>query len=498
MAMVSILRAACAGFSVLTLLALASCTDGEGASASAGYDELGSTSEAVTKKCGVDKYQGPQGADVSSWQGDFDWSKAGVTFGYARISDGANYIDKWFESNWKEMKDRGILRGAYQYFEPGQDATAQANLMVQKVGGKLGAGDLPCMIDVEATGGQSPATIAAKIKTWIKIVEAGTGKKPIIYTGAYFWQDHVKDSSFGGYPLWIAAYGPSCPSIPDGWTDWTFWQYCDGQTQYCSNGKGFDRDVFNGTAAELKALAGGSVEPIYGASFVEQSFPMAVTALKMKAGETLAAHITLKNTGTKPWDAKTRLGTTEPRDRASAFADSSWIAPNRPAGVTGTVAPGGTYKFEFKLHAPSKPGVYDEYFGVLEEGVTWFSDQGQGGPPDNQLQAKIEVVAAEGTGGAAGAAGGGGQAGAAGSGGAAGAAGGSGGAGSAATGGTAGGSADSGTEPDDTGCSCSVPSGRSGRAAWWLVSLVALAVFRRRAGSARAAQTPVARSGAAP
>ncbi|MBI3201943.1 MAG: hypothetical protein HYZ29_10400, partial [Myxococcales bacterium] len=416
MTLISGLRAAAVGGSALALLGLASCGDSEGSSAGAGYDVVGTTGEELTKKCGVDKYQGPQGADVSSWQGDFDWTKAGVTYGYARISDGANYIDKWFEANWKEMKALGILRGAYQYFEPGQDATAQANLMVQKVGGKLGPGDLPCMIDVEATGGQSPATIAAKIKTWIKIVEAGTGKKPIIYTGAYFWQDHVKDTSFGSYPLWIAAYGPSCPSIPDGWTNWTFWQYCDGQTQYCSNGKGFDRDVFNGTAAELKALAGGSVEPVYAASFVDQSFPLAVTALQMKAGETIDAHITLKNTGTKAWDAKTRLGTTEPRDRVSAFADASWLAPNRPAGVTGSVPPGGSFKFQFKLHAPSKPGVYAEYFGVLQEGVTWFSDQGQGGPPDNQLQAKIEVVAADdaGAGGAAGAAGGGGAAGAAG------------------------------------------------------------------------------------
>ena len=99
----------------------------------------------------------------------------------------------------------------------------------------------------------------------------------------------------------------------------------------------------------------------------------------MKAGQTIASYITLKNSGTKAWDAKTRLGTTKPRDRASVFADSSWIAPNRPAGVTGTVAPGSSYKFKFNLHAPSKTGTYYEYFGVLEEGVHWFSDAGQGG-----------------------------------------------------------------------------------------------------------------------
>jgi protein-S-isoprenylcysteine O-methyltransferase Ste14 len=62
------------------------------------------------------------------------------------------------------------------------------------------------MIDVEATGGQSGATIAAKVRHWLQIVEKGTGRRPIIYTGSYFWQDHVGDTSFGSYPIWIAAY----------------------------------------------------------------------------------------------------------------------------------------------------------------------------------------------------------------------------------------------------------------------------------------------------
>ena len=57
--------------------------------------------------------------------------------------------------------------------------------------------------------------------------------------------------------------------------------------------------------------------------------------------------------------------------------------------MTGTVAPGGTFKFSFNFHAPAKPGTYDEFFGVVEEGVAWFSDPGQGGPPDNQIEAQI-------------------------------------------------------------------------------------------------------------
>jgi MYXO-CTERM domain-containing protein len=77
----------------------------------------------------------------------------------------------------------------------------------------------------------------------------------------------------------------------------------------------------------------------------------------------------------------------------SLFADSSWVSDNRPAQVTGTVAPGDTFEFKFNLHAPPTAGTYQEYFGVVQDGVAWFSDPGQGGPPDDDLEANIEVTA---------------------------------------------------------------------------------------------------------
>lgn len=166
--------------------------------------------------------------------------------------------------------------------------------------------------------------------------------------------------------------------------------------------------------ADIKIIqATGSCvsEPAYGASFVSQSFPLASKALSMTTGQTIPGYIEMKNTGTKTWDSNTRLATTQPRDRSSVFADSTWVAPNRPAAVSGSVAPGQSYKFSFDLHAPNKTGTYYEYFGMVEEGVAWFSDPGQGGPPDKQLEVQIKVVQGSGTGGGAGSPGNGGSAG---------------------------------------------------------------------------------------
>jgi MYXO-CTERM domain-containing protein len=144
--------------------------------------------------------------------------------------------------------------------------------------------------------------------------------------------------------------------------------------------------------AESVLAAYGSAD--YGAAYVSQSFPLASSALHMVGGQTVAATLTMKNTGTKSWDTSTHLGTTQPRDRTSVFADSTWLAPDRPAGVTGTVAPGADFEFKFDFHAPNTPGTYLEYFNLVEEGVAWFSDPGQGGPADNDLEVQIVVTAA--------------------------------------------------------------------------------------------------------
>jgi hypothetical protein len=155
-------------------------------------------------------------------------------------------------------------------------------------------------------------------------------------------------------------------------------------------------DQTNRLAYAKAALAAYGAIP-YGATYVSQSFPLATTTLKMKAGEVIPSYITLKNSGTLPWNSSTRLGTTQPRDRVSVFADSSWVSPSRASEVSGTVAPGGTFKFEFNLKAPTKVGTYDEFFGVVQEGVAWFGDPGQGGPADSNIEVKIQVLPADGT-----------------------------------------------------------------------------------------------------
>ena len=204
-----------------------------------------------------------KGIDVSSYQGTIDWTKAkadGVQYAFVRVSDGLNTIDSKFEANWSQTRAKGILHGAYQFFRPSQDPIAQADLLLSKIG-TLKPDDFPPVIDVEADGGLTPAQVAAKVKIWIDHVTAAIGKRPIIYTGFYFWRDQVGAPDQTTSPLWHAQYSSAaCPNIAPPWTDWAFWQYTSSGSVNGITGN-VDMNRFNGTRAELDALLMGGGSP---------------------------------------------------------------------------------------------------------------------------------------------------------------------------------------------------------------------------------------------
>lgn len=195
------------------------------------------------------------GIDVSYYQKAIQWKrvrKAGVLFAFIRVSDSTAFPDPRFATNWDGARKVGILRGAYQYFRPGDNATAQADLLIAAI--KADPGELPPVIDVENTGGKSPKAIAKAIKIWVERVRSKLGVEPIIYTGPDFWRYYVESADFTTQPLWVAHYTTACPTVPEPWRAWTFWQYSDRGTVPGIDGP-VDLDVFAGTFAELEDFA---------------------------------------------------------------------------------------------------------------------------------------------------------------------------------------------------------------------------------------------------
>src|SRR6185503_11904243 len=215
----------------------------------------------------------PLGIDVSSYQGNIAWpsvAAAGISFAWAKATEGTGYQDAYFVGNQNNGKAAGVLMGAYHYarydLHAGTSgATAEANYYWNFAKNHI-QGDgktLMPMLDVEAsTAGYTPATLAAWINQWCQTVvanasAAGLTVRPVIYVSAchanYF------DSSCAQWTPWIANYNGQDPqsgtpwSVCSGyniWGTWVVWQYTSSGAIPGISGN-VDRDVFNGTPATL-------------------------------------------------------------------------------------------------------------------------------------------------------------------------------------------------------------------------------------------------------
>lgn len=219
-----------------------------------GTNPPGTTPAPLTLPSGPVGGKRVEGIDVSHHNGTIDWKKvqaAGIGFAFIRVSDGTGVNDTQFAANWAGAKSQDMVRGVYQYFRGSQSGTAQANLLLSKMG-TLGAGDLPPVCDIEELDGVSVNTLVTQVRAWMTTVQTRTGMTPIIYTAPAFWNS--LNASFPDNDLWVAHWGVSAPTVPNGWAAWNFWQYTASGTVSGITGA-VDRNVFQGSLADLRAFA---------------------------------------------------------------------------------------------------------------------------------------------------------------------------------------------------------------------------------------------------
>ena len=161
--------------------------------------------------------------DVSHYQGTMNWATAlagGITHTFIKASQGASYTDPQFATNWAGALAQGIKRGAYHYFENGTDPTTQANHFMAVMGGDYG--ELGPAVDCEDEATLDPANL----KTFLDRVETLSGMKCTIYTRASWWNSKVGSQGWtSSYPLWVAHWNVPVPTLPTGWTEYSYWQF---------------------------------------------------------------------------------------------------------------------------------------------------------------------------------------------------------------------------------------------------------------------------------
>ena len=196
------------------------------------------------------------GIDVSRYQQRISWEAVQqmeveairLGFVFIKATEGTRNTDPFFKRNWERSKKAGLVRGAYHFFITRRDGAEQAKNFVRAV--TLESGDLPPVLDVEKTFGVAPAVIRSEVKKWCAYIEAYYGVKPIIYTNADFYKQHLQ-GYLDDYPLWVAHYlQPHQPRIA---RDWAFWQHSESGRVNGVPGK-VDFNVFNGDSAAFRSL----------------------------------------------------------------------------------------------------------------------------------------------------------------------------------------------------------------------------------------------------
>jgi GH25 family lysozyme M1 (1,4-beta-N-acetylmuramidase) len=213
-----------------------------------------------------------RGLDVSNWNGTIRWSKvagAGYRFAFGKATEGTSYTDATYATNRNGSEDAGLSFGAYHFARPAgssvgaatASAIAQADHFLAVAAPQ--PGELPPVLDLEATGSLPASRLLAWTLAWLGEVSARTGVEPFLYTSPNFWKAQLGNSTAaaaGGTSLWIAHWtSASQPLVPaQNWNGigWTFWQWTNcvsvpGIAKRCSDG-----DRMNGTQ-----LASIAIEP---------------------------------------------------------------------------------------------------------------------------------------------------------------------------------------------------------------------------------------------
>ena len=166
------------------------------------------------------------GLDISDYQKDVDWEAIArnkrIKYVYIKATEGVTYKSKRYRSYLEQARKHGIKVGSYHFMRTGSSVHDQFENFKSVV--KKSEQDLLPLIDIEVHNGWTNQQIRDSLKVFADLIEKHYGCKPMIYTGAYFY-NNILGRAFNDYPLFIARYANTPPVING--ASWTLWQFSE-------------------------------------------------------------------------------------------------------------------------------------------------------------------------------------------------------------------------------------------------------------------------------
>jgi GH25 family lysozyme M1 (1,4-beta-N-acetylmuramidase) len=257
-----------------------------------------------------------RGIDVASYQhangAAIGWSSvaaAGYKFVAIKATEGNYYANPYDAADLTGAERAKLSVIAYHFAIPNvSGGAAQADYVIAHGADQSGK-VAPIGLDIEydpysATDGTnecyglSRGAMTSWAAAFSSEVRRKTGRLPILYTTADWWNTCADSAALGEDPLWVAAYtGGASPPLPVGWGTWGIWQYTSGGTvPGVVTGGDTDLDQFNPHSApvfspgdqttRVKAVAA----PVKAAMFaVAGSAAPSYTATGLPPGLTISA-----------------------------------------------------------------------------------------------------------------------------------------------------------------------------------------------------------------
>lgn len=182
-----------------------------------------------------------------------------VSFMYIKSTEGRSIFNKYYPTDLRQARSRGIAVGTYHFFSTTSTGAQQAAYFLKM--SWIAPNDLPPVLDLEPTDEQikkmgGDAALFREALTWMRMVEQRHGKRPVLYVGQQFVNKHLPHApqELRNYDVWIARYSEFKPFI-----HLLHWQLTPYGRVKGIHGE-VDINVFNGSREEFeKYRRGGSI-----------------------------------------------------------------------------------------------------------------------------------------------------------------------------------------------------------------------------------------------
>ena len=234
-----------------------------------------------------------QGVDVASFQhpsnAAINWKQVGgdgIQFAAVKATEGDYYQNPFALTDLAGAQAAGLSTIAYAFAIPNGNGSSsspvvQADFLLSYLGASFS--NVPVLLDIEydpyvtsdhtnSCYGLSASAMVNWITGFDNEIQAQTGRLPIIYTTANWWQTCTGDSTaFGQSPMWVADFTTAAsPALPAGWANWAYWQYTSAGTVTGISAQNVDLDQLNlldpgarkGAAGSPVAFRVSQAEPV--------------------------------------------------------------------------------------------------------------------------------------------------------------------------------------------------------------------------------------------